>query len=46
VDGERRGQKLIPIEAEPELYWGVMKHWYPALKLHRPEPDQRQARGG
>jgi hypothetical protein len=35
VDGPRKGQSLVPISAEPDLYWGVMKHWYPQLELRR-----------
>jgi hypothetical protein len=35
VDGPRKGQKLVPVSAEPDLYWGVMKYWYPALELRR-----------
>jgi hypothetical protein len=35
VDGakEFRGRKLSPVPAEDDLYWGVMKHWYPELRL-------------
>jgi hypothetical protein len=35
VDGEkeRKGKKLRPVEVEEDLYWGVMKYWYPDLSL-------------
>jgi uncharacterized protein DUF3179 len=38
VDGEKslRGKKLRPIDVQEDLYWGVMKCWYPELKLVRP----------
>src|SRR4051812_44560625 len=32
-DHARKGQKLRPIEVEEDLYWGVMKFWYPQLTL-------------
>ena len=34
VDGDRslRGQKLAPIVVDDELYWPVMKYWYPHLE--------------
>jgi hypothetical protein len=34
VDGERKGQRLTPIAIEEDVYWGVMKRWYPTLELH------------
>src|SRR5262249_37216962 len=35
VDGakERRGKKLKPVEIEQDLYWGVMRFWYPGLQM-------------
>ena len=35
VDGEkeRKGKKLKAVEMQEDLYWGVMKFWYPDLKL-------------
>jgi len=35
VDGDKahRGKKLRPVEIQEGLYWGVMKYWYPELKL-------------
>jgi hypothetical protein len=35
VDGNRefRGKKLKWVQVEEELYWGVMKRWYPELKI-------------
>jgi hypothetical protein len=30
---ETRGKSLAPINVEDELYWGVMKFWYPDLRL-------------
>jgi hypothetical protein len=30
---ETHGKTLTPIPVEDELYWGVMKFWYPDLKL-------------
>jgi Protein of unknown function (DUF3179) len=35
IDGSLKGQKLREIEVDDGLYWGVMKHWYPALELAR-----------
>ena len=34
IDGpkETRGKKLTPIMVDDELYWGVMKYWYPDLR--------------
>jgi hypothetical protein len=34
VDGpkETHGKKLTPVLADDELYWGVMKFWYPNLQ--------------
>jgi hypothetical protein len=32
--GAKQKQKLLPIEVEEGLYWGVMKFWYPALTFH------------
>lgn len=36
MDGELKGRKLTPVPIEEDLTWGVMKYWYPTLKLHRP----------
>jgi hypothetical protein len=35
VDGNssRKGQKLRALAVEDNLYWGVMKYWYPDLIL-------------
>jgi uncharacterized protein DUF3179 len=35
VDGDkkRKGQKLKPIVVQEDLYWGVMKFWYPELEM-------------
>ena len=33
VDGDRKGQKLTPVMVEEDVYFGVMKCWYPALQL-------------
>jgi Protein of unknown function (DUF3179) len=30
---ETHGKKLSPIVVEDDLYWGVMKFWYPELRL-------------
>lgn len=30
---EFRGKRLSPVVVEDELYWGVMKFWYPDLQL-------------
>jgi hypothetical protein len=30
---EFRGKRLPPVAVEDELYWGVMKYWYPELQL-------------
>lgn len=35
---EYKGRKLPPVPVEDDLYWGVMKFWYPQLELH----DQRE----
>ena len=34
VDGDkqRKGKKLKPFPVEEDLYWGVMKFWYPELQ--------------
>jgi len=38
VDGDKsmRGRKLRPVEVQEDLYLGVMKYWYPELKLVHP----------
>ena len=35
VEGKKefRGRRLAPVPVEDELYWGVMKYWYPELQL-------------
>jgi hypothetical protein len=35
VEGKKefRGKRLAPVPVEDELYWGVMKYWYPELQL-------------
>ena len=35
VEGKKefRGKRLAPAPIEDELYWGVMKYWYPELQL-------------
>ncbi|MCC6238911.1 MAG: DUF3179 domain-containing protein [Phycisphaerales bacterium] len=40
VDGDksRRGFQLTELPVEPNLYWGVMKYWYPNLLLYQPPP--------
>jgi len=37
VDGNpaRRGMQLTELPVETDLYWGVMKYWYPNLLLHQ-----------
>ena len=30
---EFRGKRLAALPVEDELYWGVMKYWYPELQL-------------
>ena len=30
---EIKGKRLTPVPAEDELYWAVVKHWYPQLQL-------------
>ncbi len=36
VDGDPKfkGKKLASVTVEDDVYWGVMKYWYPSLKLH------------
>ncbi|MGH7215129.1 MAG: DUF3179 domain-containing (seleno)protein, partial [Tepidisphaeraceae bacterium] len=38
VDGEKewRGKRLTLVPVEENLYWGVMKHWYPDLQVWAP----------
>ena len=36
LDGEHKGQRLVPVMLEENLYWGVMKHWYPSLTTYTP----------
>jgi hypothetical protein len=36
LDGERKGKKLKQFPVEENLYWGVMKHWYPRLTIEAP----------
>lgn len=45
IDGSKdyRGRKLSPVPAEDDLYWGVMKHWYPDLQLVEAEPQSEGA---
>src|SRR5688572_14488775 len=38
VDGERKGQRLAPVAVEEDVYFGVMKRWYPDLVLHDGSP--------
>ena len=35
VEGKKefRGKRLPPVPVEDDLYWGVMKYWYPELQL-------------
>jgi len=42
VDGDPKykSKKLSPIPVDDQVYWGVMKFWYPQLKLHPRTPDQ------
>ena len=35
VDGELKGKKLAPVPVGEDLYWGVMKYWYPGLQMTR-----------
>jgi hypothetical protein len=44
VDGDPKlkGKRLMPVAVEDDLYWPVMKYWYPTLHLHpreRGQPD-------
>ncbi len=36
LDGPLKGQKLVPVPCEENLYWGVMKFWYPNLQMAEP----------
>ena len=38
IDGDKkmRGHRLRPIDVQEDLYWGVMKYWYPDLQLLHP----------
>jgi hypothetical protein len=36
-DRKRKGQKLKPITIDEDVYWGVMKFWYPSLELVQPQ---------
>ena len=39
-DKELRGTRLTPIPVQDGLYWGVMKFWYPKLRLSpAPQPS-------
>ena len=43
IDGEPgiKGSKLTPIPGlEEDLYWNVMKHWYPSLQLLKPHTSR------
>lgn len=31
---ELQGTRLTPLPVQDNLYWGVMKYWYPELQLH------------
>ena len=39
VDGAKkmRGHKLRPIDVQEDLYWGVIKYWYPDVQLVHPQ---------
>ena len=39
---EFRGKRLAPVIVEDELYWGVMKFWYPELQLPGAETGDSQ----
>jgi hypothetical protein len=39
VRQEMKGTRLAPIPVQDGLYWGVMKFWYPELKLTSPTKD-------
>ncbi len=41
VDGEkaRLGQKLIAVDVQEQVYWGVAKYWWPHLELINSEPQ-------
>jgi hypothetical protein len=45
VDGTKdyRGRRLSPVPAEDDLYWGVMKYWYPDLQLVEAAPQSEDA---
>jgi hypothetical protein len=32
-DAKHKGQRLTAIAADSDVYWGVMKYWYPQLEL-------------
>ncbi|HEY8668693.1 MAG TPA: DUF3179 domain-containing (seleno)protein [Tepidisphaeraceae bacterium] len=48
VDGskEMKGRKLTAVAAEEELFWGVMKNWYPTLQLLNPPVPANPNRPG
>lgn len=35
IDGALKGTQMKELHAEDELYWGVMKFWYPQLTLQK-----------
>lgn len=35
---EFKGRRLTPLPADEDVYWGVMKHWYPDLLLAETSP--------
>jgi len=37
---ELQGSRLIAVPVQDHLYWGVMKFWYPELRLAAPEDDK------
>ena len=48
VDGmkEYRGTRLTPVPVQDGLYWGVMKFWYPSLRLSPAHPEPQVVTSG
>jgi hypothetical protein len=36
-DKKRHGHKLRPLAVDEDVYWGVMKFWYPSLEMVHPD---------
>ena len=41
IEGDLKGCQLKELPIEEDLYWGVMKYWYPQMNLVKPGPTTK-----